>query len=262
MMSNDTQNIHELVKLSPPSLIKQLREAAKPPGKKGSWIKHLSDAQRLEVYYRGKKGQPAYGIVRIAQRDWNVMPKSSAKSLSRSMSTFLRNTVGTIQYDGFDTKENKDVIDKTTRNAKGIEGKFDLMKQFRNHINDLTARVDMWKEKEGTMKIPMKGTEESYKILLKYLEKYFEFAAKLGALDVKPSELNLNIKGGFAHVMGMVHDTDNMTDFLSRFLEQANKKSSKLTFDDETGEMKLLKPGGEIIDVTPTKRDDDDSEGD
>jgi hypothetical protein len=185
------------VELTGQSLIDKMREAVAPPGKKGTWLRKLNNHQLAEVYHRLKLGQPAYKIAQIAQVEWGYHKKSAIKSLARAVRKFKEDMLGDLTLEKTSpfpsrAEEGK----KLSKRAQNIVKMLDSMGRYRWAIECQTERVAILREREKNA-IPFKATEDAIRTLSDMLDRYTHLEIKLGTLDSKPSEINLNIKGRF-----------------------------------------------------------------
>jgi hypothetical protein len=259
--------IGDLVDTASPAFLKNLREIVQPPGKRGSWLRHLSDKRLLEIYYRLKRGQSANSIAKMAQVEWGMLQSSFTKSLARSVSIFSQKAVGSIdRVDGPDAAKNKEDKEDAKKKKKAINTKFDALNDLCWLIGVQKQRVELLFEKEKTS-VPFKFTDKSIKELRELLSLAIDTGIKLGTLDVKPSELNVNIKTKFDGILEhAIVDVDNMTDFATAFIEESTKKLSKTLVRTEDGRLLLqdknATPGSVVIDVTPLPKEDEEDGGD
>lgn len=189
-----------LVEVTSNRTIKMLREAVRPPGRKGTWLRFLSNDRLVEVWHRLRMGNPAHHIAAIAQKDWGIKKDSKIESLSRAIRAFRDKTVGEILADGFDTEERKEMSRQQLERGKRINIKLDGMEELAWLISVQRERLEILLEKEKAT-IPFKFTDTTVKTLGEQIAKFIEFQIELGLLDAKPPELNLNLRHKFAGLM-------------------------------------------------------------
>lgn len=252
-MATGMVSLEDSSQLTGASVIKRLREAVKPPGKKALWLNSLTDKQLAEVYHRLKMGQAAHYIVRIVQNDWGHFRKSDTGSLSRAVRRFRKEVLGDLQQDGRPTEEGKKLSDRLENRGKKVADKLDGMGRLGWLIEVQTDRVVALYEKEKAS-LPFKFTGKEVKTLAEMLETYIRLQIDLGLLDSKPSEYNLTIKHRFDGLLqnSLREDGVAMLDATNRFLELAEQKA--LTFKlSEDGSYELDKIVGDQDADTPAE---------
>lgn len=212
-----------------PMLLKRLREIVKPPGKKGTWLRKLNDKRLAEVFLRLKMGQSAFRIAQIAQREWHIMTTSNTGSLCRALYVFAKKSLGEMKADavkGGNSKEIKDQNLTLGRRGKLLNEKLDGMQRLAWLIERQTERFELSLALEQKTKMPMKHTDVVVKRLGELLNNYIEFAIRLGLIDAKPPELNLNVKHMFDGLVGQLGDDgQRVISAGQRFLELAAENS-------------------------------------
>lgn len=234
------------VEVSSEQLLIKLREAVCPPGKKGTWLRHLSDKQLLESYHRLRMGQGVYAVVRVAQHEWGVMRTSSTKSMARGMRAFRDKTVGVLHVAptidtraGATRSERRDAAELLGMRGKRIIEKLDGLGRLCWLIEVQTDRVAILAEREQTT-LPFKITGKEVLTLGKLLGDYMKLQMDLGLLETKPHEFNLNIKHKFAGLLqhSVKEDGEIMAQAAGKYIELAEQEA--LTFElDEDGAYKL-----------------------
>ena len=216
-----------------------------PPGKKGSWLKHLSDGRLVEVYYHLEQGAAAYSIAKKAQDEWGIMTSSQTGSLARSVRAFRDKAVPELKKIQAD-------LSKKTREAKHppavtseVKGK--LQKRINKALGDVDvlevktwavvaqqARVMLLIEKEDMTGVPFKFTDNSMKVLNELTNDLLDWQVKLGLRDCVPNEFNVKMKHQFAGVMAetVSHDKDKVVKATERFIELIDEKSLTLQRGD------------------------------
>lgn len=71
-------------------IIKELRKNASVPGKQKTWVSELEDDQLYELFLRFRKNETGKSIGRYIQKAWNVLPDSSAHSVSQGILKFKK----------------------------------------------------------------------------------------------------------------------------------------------------------------------------
>jgi len=228
-MSSGQRQLTEEVQLTGQSIINKLREAAAPPGKKGSWLKLLSDKQLAEVFHRLKLGQTSLYIAKMAQREWNVKPSSQPKSLARSVRSFRDKIVGELRKTDAKKEGQKEVLQDMMKRGKRIVDKLDGLGRLRWLIEEQTDRIQVLREREKSS-IPFEITEKAVRNAKELLEVYLKFQIELGLLDSKPSEHNIEIMHRFDGLMANTFTDDGarLINAGTKFLELAEKRSLTL----------------------------------
>lgn len=227
-------NVKAEVEVTGASVIKKLREIVQPPGKKGLWLRHLSDQKLAEVYHRVRMGQSAHHITKIAQKDWGVMKNSTPKSLARAMVTFRDKVLGEIKVDAIKSPEGKKEYGARKKRAKRITDKLDGMGRLRWLIEVQTDRLEQLIERESKS-LPFKTTDKTVEILGGLIDKYIQYMMDLGLVDSKPPELNVNISHKFSQLIGVLPDDGaRLISAANRFLDMATKEAI-LMEPDSTG---------------------------
>lgn len=240
-------NVSEAAK----ALLKKLRIAVTPKKTRGSWLKHLSDKQLAEVFYRLRRGQSAQHIAKIAMTEWGVSG-ASAKSLARPLRDFKAKILPEIQLANQAMEKSGDVGKITDLNgrAKRVSEKLDAMGRMAWLIEEQTDRFQMLRDKETQMKMPLKQTDTVFKSLVESLDTYTKLQIELGILDSKPSEHTLTIHNTFSGVMQQLGERGtimvNAANNLAGLIEES---TVSLEFDPETGEYAL---DGQPVDLEDT----------
>ena len=229
----------EQVELGSPALVKRLREAAQPPGKKGLWLRHLSDKRLLEVYYRLKQGQASHHICKIAQQEWRVMPGSETKILAEGLRKFRDRVLGlipierhTVTVEG--ARERREKAAEQSKRAQKIAKKVDGMQVLADLIDVQWGRVQAMAAAES--KDFYRGTDSAVKILGEILGKFIQFEMDLGILDARTPELTLKLKHSFDGILRRVATDDG-----ARMIA-ATEKLLKASEEDAV-EMKVAEDG-------------------
>ena len=259
-------SLTDKVEVTGAALVKHLRGIVQPPGKRGSWLRHLNDRQLAEVYHRLKLGQPVYKICKICKEEWNLMPKTEIRSLTRAMTKFRDKAIGEIQTLQ-DSKEKKVLSKKARRIKKSL----DALGSLRWMVDIQAERYALAVEKEKQVGgIQLKETNRTYKELREAVGLLVDAEIRLGVLDSKPAELNVAVKhtfdGVLQHTVGQ--DGTAMVSATQKFLEDAESMCLTMVLDDD-GSFKLkdeephkCQMGGEIkefLDTVPMPEDDEDA---
>jgi hypothetical protein len=236
------------------TLLKKLRIAVTPKKTRGSWLKHLSDKQLAEVFYRLRRGQSASHIAKIAMTEWGVSG-ASAKSLARPLRDFKTKILPEIQLANQAMEKAGGESKSTDLNgrAKRVSEKLDSLGRMAWLIEEQTDRFVMLREKEKQMKMPLKQTDTVFKALVDSLDQYTKLQIELGILDSKPSEHTLTIHSTFSGVMEQIGERGSImvaaANNLAGLIEEA---TTTLEYDPETGVYVL---DGEIVDMEDDAHD-------
>lgn len=228
------QTIDEMVSLSGESLIKQLREVVAPPGKKGNWLKHLSDKRLLEVYHRLRIGQSSAHISKVVQIEWGIQKSSPVKSLARAITMLRKKVVGEI-FQGEDrkNKERKKLSSLAGKRGNKISEQLDAMALKIEIIKLQHERVKELRVKEKAS-IPFKFTGKEIALLDAMLSEFLNMEIKLGLRDSKPSEYNILMKYQFEGLIGQFQDGgQKMLEVSQKFLEAAEDEALTLAINDD-----------------------------
>jgi hypothetical protein len=255
--------VSEAVELSGDALIRKLRHIVRPPGKKGTWLRFLSDRQLAEVYQRLKQGQSIYSITRIAQSHCSSQRNSSIKSLSRAVRQFREAALGDlapIPAGRGKQKDKKDAVKVLRQRGARIQKKLDGLGRLRWLIDKQTDRLEDLMSLEGP--IPFKQTERTVKELGILIENYMKIQMELGLVETKPSELHLLMHHRFH---GLLEHTvkdggQKMIEASNRLLEMAEQEALTLV-EREDGTFCLQDKDGKEreVDVSLDEPDGDES---
>lgn len=254
------QTIDEMVSLSGESLVKQLREVVSPPGKKGNWLKHLSDKRLLEVYHRLRIGQSSSHIAKVVQIEWGIQKLSPVKSLARAITLLRKKVIGEI-FQGEDrkNKERKKLSSLAGKRGNKLSEQLDAMAIKIELIHLQYDRVKDLRTKEKAS-MPFKFTGREVVALDNMLSEFLNMEIKLGLRDSKPSEYNVLMKYQFDGLIGRFQDGgQKMLDVSQKFLEAAEKEALTLEVDDNgVATLKNLKR----LTESETQRVDGESDND
>jgi hypothetical protein len=179
--------LKEEVELTGASLLKRLRLATHPPGKKAICLQDLSDRQLSEVYNRLRLGQPLAHIARLIQKDWSVHRDFLQKSVERALSVF-RDRVVPLLYQKPDKEPMKDRYKRGNQLKKAtlISKDLDALGRLRWVIEEQTGRCLKWKELERAA--PLTGATVDWKALADMCVKAVQLEIDLGVRDRAPSQ--------------------------------------------------------------------------
>jgi len=252
MSINKTPNdIAGKVEVTGASIVKRLRRIAQPPGRKGTWLRLLSDRQLTEIFHRLRRGQTPAHIMRIVRNEWGIMEKSSNKSMRRALAKFRDQAIGQINVEMVDPNkppEDKKVIRKL---KDKIKDKLDGMGRLRWLIEIQSERIELYRSTEKKTNVPLKSTDRSVKILGELLNQYVCRCMELGLLDAPPSEFNLNVKHRFDGLMKHTVGDGGvaMIEATSTFLAEAEKSALTMEIgDDGRYILKGNEDGGDVTD--------------
>jgi len=232
--AQEPQDVAGKVEVTAQQTINKLREAVQPKGKKGLWLRHLSDRRLSEVYHRLRMGQSSHHIAKMAKMEWGVMKDSDIKSLSRGVRQFRDKVVGDLKAEGYKTPERKEVAESVRRRGKYLTEKLDGLSRLRWLIDTQTERVALLVEKEKTS-LPFRFTGKEVKYLGELLEMYVRFQIDLGLLDAKPAEFNLTVKHRFDGLLqnSLRGGGVSMIEATNKFLEMAEEKALTFKLTDD-----------------------------
>ena len=216
--------------------IKQLREAVKPPNKKGSWMKVLSNPQLAEVYYRLHGGEACYSVTSMIQRDWRINSKSDVKSMARAVRKFRDLTVGEIRTELQNAGKSNKEIEKVEKTATSIAEKVDTVKEYIWLINTQKTRIQAMVAAEvSSAYAGFEMTDKALKNFKEMLEGYTALCVRLGITDTVTPELNIKMKHQFGHVMKHVvgNDKAKMIQFCDAFVEKLEDACVTMTQHDD-----------------------------
>lgn len=214
----------ELAKLAGKSLIKKLREVVQPPGKKGTWMRYLTDEQLAEVYYRLRAGQRPATISRIAQDEWHLMKQSARGDLSRIVIRFRNKVLNDVDVALAKGQVEKEEIKALVKKAKHILDKLDTLGRYRWVIDVQTKRIaaSVKREQERDEEVPQ--TDQSIRILGELLKELIKLEIELGLKDSVPNEVLRGMKQAFDEVVKKIPDGGmRMGAAALQFLEMAEK---------------------------------------
>lgn len=258
-----------LIETTGASLIQQMRDVVNPPGKRGSWLKDLSDKRLAEVYHRLKRlKQPPLQIAKLAQSEWGVMRGSNPVSLSRAVYT-LRDKMlkhDLKHYSELESpttvQQKQTALDVLGKRGQRVLDKVDWMGTMNWVMNEQVERIAQLRAKEIGLGMPLKMTEQAVSNFGALFAKMSEVCFRLGLWDSKPSEFNLNFKhtldGVFAKVL--TNDGVPMLEATSKFRDKLEEEC--LTFElSEDGSYKMKNKEGATVDVGKLEADSEEASG-
>jgi len=215
------------------SKIRQLREAAHPPGSKGLWLKNLNDRQLAEVYHRLRLGQPLSKIARIVQVEWGVRPNSDTRSVSKGLGVFKDRVLGELEK--FATKERKTESEKSDEKIISDQGKrikkdLDALGSYRWLIDVQMDRLEMIRQQEKNLEMPIATFDKASKELRESMNSYVAILMKLGILDSVPDTSTLEVKTAFDEMISDMSEQggNSMISALGKFLRTADSHTLPL----------------------------------
>ena len=226
MADDYPQDLKSQVELTSAVILRKLRNIVSPPGKKGTWMRYLSDLQLAEVYHRLRMRQSPNHICRIAKEDWGVQPKSEIKSMARAVRSLRDVMIGELQADeGRRTEEKKKEVARLTAKGKRITVRLDGMKRLAWLINIETDRAKMLYTKEKAS-MPFRHTEKTIEMLGGLIETYMRLQIDLGLVESKPQPFQVSVMNQFNAVIGDMKSTGApIVEATNYFLELLNKNS-------------------------------------
>lgn len=234
-MTDAPQDLQSQISLTSPGVIRKLRGIVSPHGKKGLWLRHLSDPRLAEVYHRLRLGQSVHSIVVLSQKDWGIMKDSNVKSMSRAMAKFRDAILDDLQLDSVKTPANRPENRARKRRATYLVKKLDGLGVLRWSIAKQAERLQTCLNMEEQEATPLRGTNETVKTLGTLIDTYMKYQVELGLLEVKPMEFNINIKTKFDKLIGAGAVTDDgarLAAATHRFLELAESSAVLMEVDE------------------------------
>lgn len=226
MAEEYSQDLKSQVELTSAAMLHKLRNIVSPPGKKGTWMRYLSDLQLAEVFHRLRLRQSPNYICKIAQNDWGVQPRSEIKSMARAVRALRNDVIGDLRADeGKRTEEKKKEVARLTAKGKRISDRLDGMKRLAWLINIETDRVRMLYSKEKAS-MPFRHTEKTIEILADLLDKYMRLQIDLGLVESKPQPFQVAVMNKFTTVIGdMKASGAPIVDATNHFLALLNESA-------------------------------------
>jgi hypothetical protein len=235
----EPKDINGQIEVSSEALLRKLRTAVQPPGKKGTWLRHLNDKRLLEVYFRLRRGQSALSVAGFSQKEWGVMRHSEVKSLARAVRVFRNKAIGLLKVAPLigpegTKKERRGATEVLGKRGKRITKDLDGLGRLRWAIDIQTDRVATLVEKEKQA-LPFKFTDKSIEVLTRMLESYMKIQVDLGLLESKPQELSLDVRHRFQGLMqhSMRGGGAGVTSAMGKFLEMAEEQALTFELDNE-----------------------------
>jgi len=196
-----------LAEVAGPELITNLREAVHPPGKKGTWLRLLNDNQLLQVYYRLKSGTAPFSVAKMVKHEWGLRKNSDVRSMTRAIAAFKKNVVGEIQAMKSDPAVTYKEADKISSRGERISKKLDGLAELVWLAEQQKERIMDLRKKEKTS-MPFQFTVKEMQAYKDIVDTYLEWCKKLGIIDHKPPEMNVNFKHQFEGVVKGVIGSD------------------------------------------------------
>jgi len=211
------------------SLIRKLRGIVEPEGKRGSWMRFMSDKQLLEVYHRLKLNHGIGHIVRIVQKEWKICPESAPQNLRKAVKKFRDKTVGLIRaYErSSTTTERKEFAAKEEKRATEIMKKIDGMEELAWLIQVQKWRIKQIVRIEKENKEFAKLADQAIAQQRENINAWMTHAEVLGLIDRKPNKWNFELKAQFDGILDTVvrDDGNKLIQAANRFLEMAKEKA-------------------------------------
>lgn len=246
MAVDETTKLMDKVEVTGAGVIKKLRSLAAPKGKKGCWLRFLSDKQLAEVYHRLRLGQSAHYVTKMCQDDWSIRPGAQTKSLARSMRTFQKQVIGLLPAAASEesSEEKRKEITKTLRKAKNEMAKVDALYELRDLVMKQKDRVAILIDREKKS-LPFKFTDGSIKILGDLIGQLLKAEIDLGLREVRPDEFNLNLKASFDGMMevSVKGEETAFHDTAKRFLEMVDNDVITMVRDADGGYTRKIEAG-------------------
>jgi len=225
----EVKDLKGLVELTPPFEIQRMRGIVQPKGKKGTWLRFLSDKRLCEVYYRLKSGQSAHSIAIAVKRDWGLKRNSKTESLARAIRAFKSKALRELDTGKYASPDKKKESKRAKQFLNRLKDKVDGLKYMADLIQIQMERIKHSFEQEsgGLVSVHL---DDAVKVLFNGIEKYVKLQIQLGVLDAKPEELRLHLQHRFGGVLEhVVKDRgDTMKQFASNLLENLEASSIPL----------------------------------
>lgn len=188
-------------------------------------LNRLSDRQLAEVYFRLEKGQAINHIRRVIVTDWRIARDVHWLSMDGYLKRFKEDTLTPVKKALVEAKpKQKEEIE---RNVKRIVEELDGLGSLRWLITEEMDRVEMWRMREKTAKLPLDGTNRVIKDLGELLEKYLRLEIDLGVIEPKESKLSLLLKEKFMYILDQTvqNSGKNLLSATEAFLIEAEKEA-------------------------------------
>lgn len=206
----------------------ELRAIVDPEGRKGNWLRLLTDRQLAEVFFRLRQGAAPYAVTRYAQKEWNIQPHSSSKSLARAMAQFRDSAVGDIRKEVFSKKGTEKEAKKVEKVAGDLVRKIQPLEEYQWMIQEQKKRIQAILTEERKENIQLNATDKMMEHFKRMLEGLVEVAVRLGLVDAQPSEFNVNIKTQFDKLLNLPdvrNQSGKMVDACSKFVSMLEESS-------------------------------------
>lgn len=222
------------------NVIARLRESTNPINTKHTLlIRALSDNHLTEIYHRLMRGQDPSHIAKVIQEKWKLLVTVEYKVVCDDIKKFKDRVIGDLVPQKTDTAITSSTKKDLYTRASSISKKVDGMELMAWTIGEQAKRLEMWREKEDTARVPFKSTEVTVRELGSLLEKYVRLQMDLGVLDSKPSEYNLKIKYTFDGLMQHVVKNENTIIDTANQFAKLIESSSQILEQDADGVYKV-----------------------
>lgn len=188
------------------NIIRFLRDAVSPKGKKSLWLRDLPDDKLAEVYSRLRLGQGSQRLARLVKDEWNLFPDKQVGSLRRGIRVFAERVLTDEE-----SIKNED-IKKDKRNVglkiKNMKKKIDGIQTLMWLINCETERYSIFLEREKKFGLPLEknATSKVAENITKACQALIDRQIELGLLDRQPDKVELEVKGTLEHFVGSLPD--------------------------------------------------------
>lgn len=206
-VSATKRGVESIVEVTPPALLKKLRNTAQPAGGKGSWLRLLSDKRLVEVYHRLRAGESHLSLALVAQKEWGIMKQSDPKSLSRTLRNFSSKVLDDISIEKHNPETTKAEVELLSIGAKKVAEKIDGMDELSFLVASNRERIKVYLEQERKAKIPFKGTADAMKLQREIIDTFIKYGIELGMYDANPDVFRFEVKAKFGKMLdGAIRD--------------------------------------------------------
>lgn len=203
--------------------LRELRKAA--TGKNPLWLADLADSRLAEIYHRLMFGQTAAYIARVVQEKWHVRNDMKQSVMEQGIKDFRKKVIPEITQLKADVKGVKGtpaVRSNIAKRAKRINEKLDGMKEMTKLIQLQMSRHVRLLKKEKEENTTDRHITRSAEVLSNMLNSFVDKQMKLGILDAKPNQLNVEVKSRFELLLGKLDDGGaKMLNMTHSFLDMA-----------------------------------------
>ncbi|MBI4962465.1 MAG: hypothetical protein HY913_04250 [Desulfomonile tiedjei] len=205
-----------------PELIAKLRLVTHPPKKKAILLDGLSDEQLVQVYTMLSNGHEKRRIAKIMQETWGRFPTHSQKGIESALGKFAVATIGhrrdfVHKTKGRRSSGEKRALERIRKQERLIRAKLDEIKELGNLIFDLKDEFELWRETARSQGQPLKYVSDTARLILDALDRYVDLRQKLGLLDIRPKQIDVNVRQASILLHQTVEQPDQITDLLSSF---------------------------------------------